>query len=313
MNNPVIETQGLTKRFHSFSALEDLNLKIERGSCVAILGPNGAGKTTTIKILTGLLKPTAGNAYILGFDVRKEIRNALKSVGAVVETPEFPPQLTPNEILSCYGKLRGLSKQEIVTRIEEVMKMVKMSQWNEKKIGKFSKGMKQRIALASALLHDPEVIILDEPTSGLDPRGIIEVREIIKTLKKDGKTVFLSSHLLKETQEICDSVALIDKGRLVSFEELKTLNKNNNESIIQIDLLTSPSKEQIDDILKLDQVISINQKLPLSLFINFHGSTEEKAEFLKSLHEKKFLITTFKTLDSQLESLYMDNVSESVR
>jgi len=185
--NEMIVTQDLTKRFSSFTALEKLNLEIETNSCVGFLGPNGAGKTTTIKILTGLLNPTSGKVFVAGYDVTKETRLALSHVGAVVETPEFFPHFTPKEILSFMGKLRGLSGQTLEERIKKVLDLVNMSEWTQKKIGKFSKGMKQRISLASALLHDPELIILDEPTSGLDPRGMIEVRQIIKSLKKTRK------------------------------------------------------------------------------------------------------------------------------
>ncbi len=172
-----ISIQNLTKEFNGFRAVDNLTLTVKKGSFVGFLGPNGAGKTTTIKILTNLLGTTSGSAFLNGVDVTKDPKDALASVGAVVETPEFYPYLTPRETLAYLGELRGMRKEEIKTRTDEVLKTVKMEDWADKRIGKFSKGMKQRIAIGQAILHKPELIILDEPTSGLDPRGMIEVHE----------------------------------------------------------------------------------------------------------------------------------------
>ena len=310
--NEMIVTQDLTKRFSSFTALEKLNLEIEKGSCVGFLGPNGAGKTTTIKILTGLLNPTSGKAFVAGYDVTKETRLALSHVGAVVETPEFFPHFTPKEILSFMGKLRGLSGQTLEERTKKVLDLVNMSEWTQKKIGKFSKGMKQRISLASALLHDPELIILDEPTSGLDPRGMIEVRQIIKSLKKQGKTIFLSSHLLSETQEICDKIALIDKGKLLQYERLDIINNIEKNTTITIDFLEPPSESQMSQVSNFKCVHKIKHESPTILLVEFEGTLEDKAEFLKSIQETGLKVVNFKTHDSNLESLYMELVSDSV-
>ena len=204
-----ISIQNLTKEFNGFRAVDNLTLTVKKGSFVGFLGPNGAGKTTTIKILTNLLGTTSGSAFLNGVDVTKDPKDALASVGAVVETPEFYPYLTPRETLAYLGELRGMRKEEIKTRTDEVLKTVKMEDWADKRIGKFSKGMKQRIAIGQAILHKPELIILDEPTSGLDPRGMIEVHEDPFELKKEKYTLFMSSHLLNEVQEVCDEVALI--------------------------------------------------------------------------------------------------------
>jgi len=310
--NEMIVTQDLTKRFSGFTALEKLNLEIEKNSCVGFLGPNGAGKTTTIKILTGLLNPTSGKAFIGGYDVTKETRLALSQIGAVVETPEFFPHFNPKEILSYFGKLRGLSNQTLTERINEVLELVKMKEWSKKKIGKFSKGMKQRIALASALLHDPELIILDEPTSGLDPRGIIEVRQIIKSLKKSGKTIFLSSHLLPEAQEICDKIALIDRGKLLKYDRIDIINNTGKNTTIAIEFLLPPLETQMSKVSKFKGVHKIKHESSTSFIVEFEGALEDKAEFLKSIQGTGLKIVSFRTLDSSLESLYMDLVSDSV-
>ena len=310
LKEEVILTRDLTKRYSNFTALEKLNISITKGSCVGFLGPNGAGKSTTMKILTGLIKPTNGEAFIFGYDVIKESKQALSKIGAVVETPEFPTYLTPNQILSYFGKIRGLPKQKLNESIDYVLEIVKMTEWRQKKIGKFSKGMRQRIALASALLHNPEILILDEPTSGLDPRGRSEIKQIIKSLKNDGKTIFMSSHLLPETQEICDKVALIDKGRLLHFDRMDLLNNSENSTIL-IEFINAIDDNQLSIISKLNGVLDVKIESN-GLVVEFDGGDEQKAELLKSIEDLGFKVTSFRTVDSKLESLYLKLVTDSV-
>ena len=310
LKEEVLVTRDLTKRYSNFTALEKLNISITKGSCVGFLGPNGAGKSTTMKILTGLIKPTNGEAFIFGYDVIKESKQALSKIGAVVETPEFPTYLTPNQILSYFGKIRGLPKQKLNESIDNVLEIVKMTEWRQKKIGKFSKGMRQRIALASALLHNPEILILDEPTSGLDPRGRSEIKQIIKSLKNDGKTIFMSSHLLPETQEICDKVALIDKGRLLHFDRMDLLNNSENSTIL-IEFINTIEDNQLSIISKLNGVLDVKIESN-GLVVEFDGGDEQKAELLKSIEDLGFKVTSFRTVDSKLESLYLKLVTDSV-
>ena len=310
LKEEVILTRDLTKRYSNFTALEKLNISITKGNCVGFLGPNGAGKSTTMKILTGLIKPTNGEAFIFGYNVIKESKQALSKIGAVVETPEFPTYLTPNQILSYFGKIRGLPKQKLNESIDNVLEIVKMTEWRQKKIGKFSKGMRQRIALASALLHNPEILILDEPTSGLDPRGRSEIKQIIKSLKNDGKTIFMSSHLLPETQEICDKVALIDKGRLLHFDRMDLLNNSENSTIL-IEFINAIEDNQLSFISKLNGVLDVKIESN-GLVVEFDGGDEQKAELLKSIEDLGFKVTSFRTVDSKLESLYLKLVTDSV-
>lgn len=312
MTSEVIVTENLSKSYSGFSALDKLNLKVTQNTCVGYLGPNGSGKSTTIKILTGLLRPTSGAAFLNGFDIIKETRQANQNVGAVVETPEFYPYLNPKEILEYFGKLRGMSKSDIIIQTNQVLDVVRLSEWRTKKVRKFSKGMKQRLAIASALLHDPSIIIVDEVTSGLDPRGMIEIRDIIKSLKKNNKTIFMSSHLLAETQEICDKVALIDKGKLLRFEDVSNIGTISKNSRIQIELIEMPTKSQIASINNLPGVEDVKHELTLNLVVTFKGGLNARADLLDQLHELGLRIVTFKQLDSDLESLYLDLVSQSV-
>ena len=219
-----IVIEGLSKYYDGFLALDNLSLKVKKNEDVALLGPNGAGKTTALKLLCGLLRPSSGTAYVNGVNVVEERERAISKVGAILETPEFYPFLTPEETLSYLGRLREMSGRELKSRIEEVVKLVRLEKWTKVKIEKFSRGMKQRLALAQALLHDPPILILDEPALGLDPRGMMEVREILKEARKE-KTIFFASHLLTEIVQVCDKVAIIDHGRLRAYDDIARLKK----------------------------------------------------------------------------------------
>jgi ABC-2 type transport system ATP-binding protein len=219
-----IVIEDLTKYYGNFLALDKLTLHVDEKENIGLLGPNGAGKSTTLKILTGLLKPSSGTATIKGVNVAKHPETALGHIGAIIETSEFYGFLTPEENLSYLGRLRGMNGHQLKERIKEVISIVKMDKWAKVKIEKFSRGMKQRLALAQSLLHDPAVLILDEPALGLDPRGVVEFRNIIEEAGKT-KTVFFASHQLSEVTLICDKVAFINDGKLLRFDTVEAMNK----------------------------------------------------------------------------------------
>jgi ABC-2 type transport system ATP-binding protein len=184
-----------------------------------------------------MLRATKGNAFIEGVDVQSSPKEALGRMGSVVETPEFYPYLTPIETLTYLGRIRGIETNKLPGRIDTVLTDVKLTEWKDKRIGKFSKGMKQRLAIAQALLHEPPILILDEPTSGLDPRGMVEVRDIIRLLKKEGRTIFMSSHLLGEVQEVCDKAAMINRGQLIIYEDIDKLSRMADNLKIEVQTL----------------------------------------------------------------------------
>ncbi len=219
-----IVIENLTKYYNKFLALKGLSLTVAENENVGLLGPNGAGKSTTLKILCGLLRASSGTAYIDGVSVADKPEQALSRIGAIVETPEFYSFLTPEETLGYLGRLRGMRGDELKRRIQEVIRLVRLEEWSKVKIEKFSRGMKQRLGLAQALLHDPPVLILDEPALGLDPRGVVEFREIIEGVGKT-KTIFFASHQLLEVTQICNQVAIIDKGRLLAYDTTAALEK----------------------------------------------------------------------------------------
>jgi len=308
-----IVTENLRKVYNSFVALDNLNLRVATGVILGFLGPNGAGKTTTIKVLTALIKPTGGRAYLNGIDVTSDAKAALSDVGAVVETPEFYPYLTPNEMLSYLGELRGMSRNEISEQSRKVLEEVKLTEWADKAIGSFSRGMKQRMALAQALLHEPAILIFDEPTSGLDPRGMHEVRDIIKTLKEKGKTVFMSTHLISEVQEVCDTVALLDRGRLIVYDKIENLAKISPVKKIQVQALVAPTDGQLDRIRQITGVRSVQQTSSQVLLIEFEGDDDSMAELHNSLLGLGLKIISFKPTGTDLEGMYLEIIAESVR
>lgn len=216
--------KGLTRYYNDFLALDNFSLSVKWNEDVALLGPNGAGKTTALKILCGLLRPSAGKAYLAGINVMEERERAISNVGTILETPEFYQFLTSDETLRYVGRLREMSGRKLDNRIGEVLKLVRLEKWSNVKIEKFSRGMKQRLALAQAMLHDPPILILDEPSLGLDPRGMMETREILKEARKK-KTVFFASHLLTEVAQIFKKVAIIDHGKLRAYDDIGRLKK----------------------------------------------------------------------------------------
>lgn len=214
-----VETQGLTKRYGKITAVEGLDLTINRGEVYGFLGPNGAGKTTTLRMLLGLIKPTSGNAEVLGEDLGTP--PGLCGVGALVESPAFYPHLSGRDNLKIMALYSDGVKKD---RMEEVLKLVGLDERAKDKYKKYSLGMKQRLGVAAALLDDPQLLVLDEPTNGLDPKGMAEMRQLIRKLGEGERTVLLSSHLMNEVEQVCDRVGIIHKGELVkegAIEELR--------------------------------------------------------------------------------------------
>ncbi|MCL4397007.1 ABC transporter ATP-binding protein [Candidatus Parvarchaeota archaeon] len=307
-----IEALNLNKRYGQFNALSDINLKIEGNKCVGFLGPNGAGKTTTLKIFTDMIKPSSGQAFINGIDVNHEKKKALKSVGALIETPEIYPSLTEREALSMIGQIKGIPKEKLSENITKVADRVKMKEWLDKKVGKMSKGMKQRINIAAALLGDPDVILLDEPTSGLDPRGMSEVRDIIKELKKENHLIFMSSHILSEVSEICDEVAMINHGKLLAYGSISDIVakfQGKNQNVVSLSFASPLTKLQTDKIGKIKGVTGVEVIDNLNLNITIDGDSKKQSEILSSLVELKLGLTAFKP-SSGLEDAYLSVFKE---
>lgn len=309
-----IESINLTKRYGSFVAVSSLNLKLEGAKCVGFLGPNGAGKTTTLKMFTDLIRPTSGNVLIDGIDVSKSKKEALASVGTIIEMPEIYPSLTPREALAMVAELRGVPKGDRKAQIEGAVLEVQMTDWIDKRIGKFSKGMKQRICIASTLIGDPSIIILDEPTSGLDPRGMSEVREIIKSLRSKNRLIFMSSHLLSEVSDICDDVAMIDRGKLIVYDTISNVisGVSGGQSVVEVGL-----SKAVDDKLmaalesNLRGIIGIEKKNGTTFSIKFEGGLEAQARILSELVRLGIGVVSYRSASSALEDAYLSLVKDA--
>lgn len=226
-SRPMIEAKGLSKFFGSFVAIEDISFSIPEGEIVAFLGPNGAGKSTTMKILTGFMAPSEGTASIAGLDIQRERIGASDKLGYLPENGPLYLDMTPAESLRFFGSARGLQEAYLKERIDWMTEQCALEEVLEKPIGKLSKGYRQRVGLAQALLHDPEVLIMDEPTAGLDPNQIREFRRNLRELGKK-KTVLVSTHILREVEATADRVLLIDAGRLIFDGTPDALKENGS-------------------------------------------------------------------------------------
>src|SRR6516162_6215475 len=221
----MIETYALTRRFGTFTAVSQVSLHVPDGAILALLGPNGAGKTTTIRMLAGLLAPTEGNATVAGYDIRREPNAVRACVGLATDTPGLFEQMKLPAYLDFFGSIYGLSPAERTRRIDELLEFFELSTHRNEKMAGFSKGMKQKVALARALMHDPAVLFLDEPTSGLDPLAARAVRELIVGLKQSSRSIILCTHDLDEAERLADEVAIIRQGRIVALDTPAALRR----------------------------------------------------------------------------------------
>ncbi len=213
----MIEVQHLTKRYGRLTAVEDVSFRVERGEILGFLGPNGAGKTTTMRILTGYMPATDGKATVAGFDVFDQPIEAKRRTGYLPESPPLYPDMTVSEYLTFVAKVKGVASNERKSRIGSVMERTRIADMAKRHCGKLSKGYRQRVGIAQALIHNPDVLILDEPTAGLDPKQIIETRQLIKELAGD-HTIVLSTHILPEVSQTCQRVVIINKGKVVAVD-----------------------------------------------------------------------------------------------
>ena len=229
-----IKCEGLTKRYRDVVALDSLDLSVEERSIFGFLGPNGAGKTTTVKLLVGLGNPSVGRAWVAGKEVTPEAIGLRKKIGYLPEVPAFYNWMTGLEFLSFVGELHHLSKAEIENRCDELLELVELKEAAKRRIGGYSRGMRQRLGIAQAIINKPEVLFLDEPCSALDPIGRRKVLELIKRLSA-GATVFMSTHILSDVERVCDSVGIIDRGKLITTSSMEELQRKYTRSVFELE------------------------------------------------------------------------------
>jgi len=218
----MIKVEGLTKRYARTVAVDNISFEVAKGQIVGFLGPNGAGKTTTMRVLTCFLPPTAGRASVAGFDVIENPLEVKRRIGYLPETPPLYPEMEVKEYLRFVGKLKGIPSADLARRVDDATGRCAIGDMRDKLISKLSKGYRQRVGLAAAIIHNPDVLILDEPTSGLDPKQIIEIRELLRSLAGE-HTIILSTHILSEVEHTCDHVIIINQGKLVAIDTVANL------------------------------------------------------------------------------------------
>ncbi|MCE7743341.1 MAG: ABC transporter ATP-binding protein [Candidatus Heimdallarchaeota archaeon] len=322
----IINLKNLTKRFGSFTAVSNLNLDIRKGEIIGLLGPNGAGKTTTMKMIARLLNPDEGEVWIkdngsLELLTGRNMVTLLDHIGFLIENPAFYEHMSPRKILTYFGILKGYPKKQLPERIEEVLKLVGLSDWIDKKVGTFSKGMKQKLGIVTALIHNPDILILDEPQTGLDPKARKEIRQLLVKLRKQGKTIFLSSHLLYEVSEISDRIAIINNGKLIAFDSMKNLEAASGEAKLKIKLLELPvdiekKRVELEEIilphtgLKLkSRVVSFDPELEV-FEARFDGELTNQRKILEELTKKEIDIVDFSVpRTNALEDLYIQLIA----
>ena len=256
----MIKVEGLTKRYARTVAVDNISFEVEKGQIVGFLGPNGAGKTTTMRVLTCFLPPTAGTAQVAGFDVLEQPLEVKKRIGYLPETPPLYPDMEVVEYLIFVGRLKGLATADVPKRVDEVCERCAITDVKSKLIGKLSKGYRQRVGLAQAILHNPDVLILDEPTSGLDPKQIIETRELIRSLAGD-HTIILSTHILSEVEHSCERVIIINQGKLVAQDTVTNLtNRLRGSESVAVEIQTSNGNLNHADVRqRLEQVAGVSR------------------------------------------------------
>lgn len=310
----MIEVENLTKKYGSHVAVDNLSFRVERGMIYGFLGPNGAGKSTTMNMMTGYIAATSGTVKINGYDILKNPEQAKKSIGYLPELPPVYPDMTVYEYLKFVAELKKVKKNERQAQIEDVMKQTQIEDVKERLIKNLSKGYKQRVGLAQAIIDYPEVIILDEPTVGLDPKQIIEIRELIRELAKK-HTIILSSHILSEVSAVCDHIMIISKGKLVASdtpEGLMTLLKGGRQ--MKLSVLGEQSK--VEELLRsMESVKDFSMQPPraegmVSVNIRTEDTEDIRVELFHRLAAADMPIMELSLSEKSLEDVFLELTGE---
>ncbi|MBE3576489.1 MAG: ABC transporter ATP-binding protein [Limnochordales bacterium] len=305
----MIETRGLTKRFGELTAVDNLNLHVEKGEIYGFLGPNGAGKTTTIMMILGLLRPTSGSVKLFGKDLSEDYFGIRKRLGVMSEYQYTYDEMTAREYLTFFARLYEVENAN--RRVQEVLERVGLRDRQDELIGGYSKGMKQKLGLARVLLHDPEVLILDEPTNSLDPYGVREVRDILLEEHERGRTLLISSHLLSEIERTCTRVGIMNKGRLLAENTMDELRRRLTQEIeIRVDLESAPDGivdllSQIPSVVSVTAAPTPSEGAAVSLIIKAKPGAERRAEIARALSNAGALVIGMRTQEMNLEEVFV--------
>lgn len=304
----MIQVEHLTKRYGPTLAVSDVSFEVQKGEVLGFLGPNGAGKTTTMRILTGFLPPTDGRARVAGFDVRESPMEAKKRTGYLPESPPVYPEMTVKEYLAFVGRIKGVARRDLKARMGEVSEKCAVTEVFNRPIGKLSKGYRQRVGIAQAIIHNPDVLILDEPTAGLDPKQIIETRQLIRSLAGQ-HTVILSTHILPEVSKTCQRVVVINQGKVVAAGAPEELNKRLQGFETVLVTVEGPAAEIID---RLERVPGVNLVEPresvegrMTFEIHAEKGHDARAELARAVVESQWKLFELKTSGMSLEDIFL--------
>lgn len=307
--NYIIETKNLTKQYGSQKSVADLNIHVKRGRIYGLLGRNGAGKTTTMKICVGLLKADSGEVYIADREVLSKGRELRRKVGYVPDFFGVYDNLSAMEYLQFFAAAYGIWGKEADLLCHELLELVNLSDKAEAEVDGLSRGMKQRLCLARALVHNPEVLFLDEPASGLDPKARFELKEILKNLSSMGKTIIISSHILPELAEMCSSIGVITKGRIVlngSIEEIQHAAKGNRPILVTVQAAAEAAEHILKQLPSVYSLKTLDNKIEISCA----EGEETEVLILRALVEARIPVTSFMRKEGNLETLFIDIMQE---
>jgi len=309
----VIEVQHLTKRYGPTTAVDDVSFRVERGEVLGFLGPNGAGKTTTMRVLTGYMPPSEGKAIVAGYDVSDQPLEAKRRTGYLPETPPLYPEMTVRDYLAFVARIKGVPRGERKARVNGIMERTRVADVAHRHCSKLSKGYRQRVGLAQALLHNPEVLILDEPTAGLDPKQIIETRQLIKDLGGD-HTVILSTHILPEVSQTCHRVVIINKGRVVAVDTPDNLTSrlSGSETLyVQVDAPGADVTTTLEAIPGITRVAPADARGSLAGFeVNSETGRDVRRELAAAIVRQGWGLLELRPLRMSLEEIFLHLTTE---
>jgi ABC-2 type transport system ATP-binding protein len=311
----VIEVQHLTKRYGRVTAVDDVSFRVERGEILGFLGPNGAGKTTTMRILTGYMPATDGRATVAGYDIFDKPIEAKRRTGYLPETPPLYPDMTVREYLDFVARLKGVSPKEKNDRVAAVMARAHVADMADRHCGKLSKGYRQRVGLAQALIHNPEVLILDEPTAGLDPKQIIETRDLIRSLGGD-HTIVLSTHILPEVSQTCHRVVIINKGRVVAVDTPENLTgrlKGAETLYVQVDAGGADAGAELATVAGVTRVAATDQRGAFAAYeVESERGTDVRRELARAIVNRGWGLLELRPMRMSLEEIFLQVTTEEL-
>ena len=311
----MIEVHHLTKRYGPLKAVDDVSFTVERGEILGFLGPNGAGKTTTMRVLTGYMPPSEGRAVVAGFDIFDQPIEAKRRTGYLPETPPLYPEMTVRDYLAFVARIKGVPRGERAARLDYVMGRTRVADVAHRHCGKLSKGYRQRVGLAQAILHNPDVLILDEPTAGLDPKQIIETRELIKELAGD-HTIILSTHILPEVSQTCHRVVIINKGRVVAVDTPENLTarlRGSETMYLQVDGLGADVRAALEAVTGVSRVVLADTRGTATGFeIDSESGRDVRRELAAAVVSRGWGLLELRPMRMSLEEIFLHLTTEDV-